>query len=226
MLEILDLYAGYQKEDTSQILKGANLRVEHGNSVGVLGRNGSGKSTLAKSIFGLVPYIYSGKINFKDKSLIGIPVCNRQALGIGYFQQGGVVFPNLKVSENLLFAASGMSRYKAKERITELTEYFELLKKPDRLRMKATYLSGGEKHQLALAMVLFGKPEFLILDEPSAGLSPVNQKAMYKILRDIKDSENTTMLIIEQNVELAKGFCDRTLILNNGVFENNLVYNN
>lgn len=226
MLEIVDLYAGYVKADTAHILKGVNLSIKAGDAVGVLGRNGSGKSTLAKAICGIVPYITKGEILYKDKSLVGIPVHKRTEMGIGFFQQGGIVFPNLTANENLIISSRNMSKVETQKRQLELSKSFELLRKPDRLKMKATFLSGGEKHQLALAMVIFKNPELLILDEPSAGLSPVNQKAMYAILESIRRSEKTTMLIIEQNVELAKGFCDKTIILNNGNFENNLVNNN
>lgn len=225
MLVIKDLFAGYVKSESNQILKGVNLKVSEGAIIGVLGRNGSGKSTLAKTICGLVPYVTKGDILYKGKTLLGLATHQIAKQGIGFFQQGGIIFPNLSTYENLKFAAGSLNKSETAKRIEELSRSFELLQKPSRLKMKATYLSGGEKHQLALAMIIFNKPEFLILDEPSAGLSPANQKAMYEILNVIKDSHKTTMLIIEQNVELAKEFCEKTIILNNGKFETNILNN-
>jgi ABC-type branched-subunit amino acid transport system ATPase component len=214
MLKISNLYAGYTKGNP--ILKGIDLDIDKGDIVGILGRNGSGKSTLAKAVCGLTPYI-NGEIVFDSVHITGRQPYEIASLGIGFFQQGGCIFPNLTVEENLTFAVANHNKNK---KINDLGDYFEIFKNPERLKLKASYLSGGEKHQLALAMVLIQEPKFLILDEPSAGLSPNNQKAIYTILKNIKEF-NITMLIIEQNVELVKSFAKRSLQLINGKFENN-----
>jgi branched-chain amino acid transport system ATP-binding protein len=217
MLEVKKLYAAYTKSDKNQILKGIDLSVSKGHTVGILGRNGSGKSTLAKAICGMVPYI-QGDIIFNGSQLSGLSTYAIARQGIGFFLQGGIIFPNLTTQENLNFAAGKMNKKDAEARQKELGGWFEILRQSSRLKMKATYLSGGEKHQLALAMILFNKPQFLILDEPSAGLSPANQKAIYDILYKIREEANVTMLIIEQNVQLAKKFTENIKILNNGEF--------
>ena len=214
MLIIKNLYAGYTKDNP--ILKGIDLTVDKGQVVGILGRNGSGKSTLAKAICGLVSHT-KGDILFEGRQLLGLPSYKVANLGVGYFQQGGRVFPSLTVLENLNFTARHMKQNERKIRLEEVKEWFELLQKDDRTRLKSSYLSGGEKHQLALAMVLLQKPRFLILDEPSAGLSPANQIAIYDILNKIRQEENLTMMVIEQNVELAKAFAYKIQKIDYGV---------
>jgi len=214
MLRIENLEAGYTPNNL--ILKGVDIHLQQGDVVGILGRNGSGKSTLAKAICGLLPTIKNGEILFKGHSLVDLPSHKISRLGIGFFQQGGTIFPNMSVQENLLVAFDKMKEAEFNKRITELSEWIELLQKKDRLNMKASYLSGGEKHQLAMAMVLFRKPKLLILDEPSAGLTPANQAAIYDILRKIREDEESTMLIIEQNVLLVNAFAEKTIELRNG----------
>lgn len=215
MLQIKNLYAGYTKE--KPILKGIDLVVEKGQVIGILGRNGSGKSTLAKAICGLVPYT-EGEIILNGKSIMGLSTNRITAEGLGFFLQGGRIFPNLTVKENLVFAGREMGKRKMEQRKEEMSDWFELLQKKDRLQLKASYLSGGEKHQLAMAMVIMRKPVFLILDEPSAGLSPGNQANMYKALGLVRSAEQLTMMVIEQNVELAKEFSEQVLNLDNGSF--------
>jgi len=214
MLEIRNLYAGYQRANL--ILKGINLIVDTGKVLGDLGRNGSGKSTLAKAICGILPYI-TGDILFNGISLTKRSSYEISSLGIGHFYQGGRIFPNLSVKENIVFAARTLDRKEIDQRICDLSEWFEILQKSDRLKLKASYLSGGEKHQLALAMVLMLKPSFLLLDEPSAGLSPTNQSILYNQLEKIRSSTVLTIMIIEQNIQLALKFSDDIITLQNGV---------
>ena len=222
MLTISNLYAGYTKDHP--ILKGINLTVGDGKVTGILGRNGSGKSTLAKAICGLVPFT-EGDILLDGTQIASLPTHELAKLGIGFFQQGGRVFPNLTVSDNITFAAGSLNKIEYIERLNEIKGWFELLRKPDRLKLNASFLSGGEKHQLALAMVLIQKPKFLILDEPSAGLSPSNQKILYDSLIVMQQNTNLSILVIEQNVALAAEFCEATYILQNGYFNNTTLLN-
>jgi ABC-type branched-subunit amino acid transport system ATPase component len=220
MLIIRNLYAGYKKD--SSIINGLNLHITKGKAVGILGRNGSGKSTLAKAICGLVPFT-KGDILLEGKSIVGLSSFQIARLGVGFFQQGGRVFPNLSVYENIVFAAGSLSKKEIEIRLDEIGAWFKFLLKTDRLKLNASYLSGGEKHQLALAMVMIQKPKFLILDEPSAGLSPSNQKTIYQILQGIKESTKTTLLIIEQNKLIVKDFCDELVLLKCGKVFNGLI---
>lgn len=215
MLSISNLYAGYTKENP--ILKGINLTVEDGEVIGILGRNGSGKSTLAKAICGLVPFM-EGEILLDGTPINGLTTYAIAKLGIGFSQQGGRVFPNLSVYENIAFAAGSLGKKEIDTRIQEISVWFELFQKTDRLKLNASYLSGGEKHQLALAMVLIQKPKFLILDEPSAGLSPMNAKSIYQVVNKFIGQHHTKVLLIEQKIGMAFENSNRISFLENGSF--------
>jgi len=212
MLKLKNISAGYTKEN--MILKGIDLTVNDNEVVAIVGQNGSGKSTLAKSILNLVPYV-EGEIRFNGEDITRNDTAVISKKGIGFFLQGGRIFTHLTVKENLEFAARKYDKKTSKKRILELKEYFDVLKN-GRKKMQASYLSGGEQHQLALAMVLMQKPRFLILDEPSAGLSPTNVKSLYNALYNIKENEVKNILIIEQNVAAAIDFSDRILLLSEG----------
>ncbi len=225
MLALKNIFAGYTQGN--DILKGINLTVKDNEVVAIIGQNGSGKSTLAKSIMGLVPFI-RGEINYEGNSLISKTSAQISDLGIGFFMQGGRVFPHLTVEENLDFAGSGLKNNEIVKRKIEIKDYFDLLKNNSRTKLKASYLSGGEQHQLALAMVLMKKPNLLILDEPSAGLSPQNVTSLYKSLRKIKYIFLKNILVIEQNIKMAISFCNRVVLIQEGltVQQNNILNEN
>ena len=212
MLQLSDITAGYTKEN--MILKGINLTVGDNDVVAIVGQNGSGKSTLAKSVMNLVPYI-EGKIIFNGDDISKKETPSISKSGVSFFMQGGRIFPNLTVEENLIFASDDLNKREYAERLDAIKTYFELFNN-GRMNLQASYLSGGEQHQLALAMVLMQKPKFLILDEPSAGLSPTNVKSLYKALYKIKENEVKSILIIEQNVNAAIEFSNRVVLLQEG----------
>jgi branched-chain amino acid transport system ATP-binding protein len=212
MLSLKNITAGYTKEN--MILKGINLTVGNNEVVAIVGQNGSGKSTLAKSVLNLVPYI-EGKIKFDDKNIVKEGTAIIAKKGIGFFMQGGRTFPNLTVEENLIFASGDLNKIEYAERLDTIKTYFEIFNN-SKMNLQASYLSGGEQHQLALAMVLMNKPKFLILDEPSAGLSPANVKSLYNALYKIKENEVKSTLIIEQNVNAAIEFSNRVVLLQEG----------
>ena len=216
MLKLKNVISGYRTD--SPILKGINLNIGENEVVGIIGQNGAGKSTLAKTIMNLVPYI-SGEIIFEGNSIIGKKTQIIVEQGISYFFQGGRIFPHLTVEENIIIAGSGLNKKEFESRKTEIERYFDLFKNENnnRLKLQASYLSGGEQHQLALAMVLMRKPKLLILDEPSAGLSPGNVKKLYAILSEIKKEKNISILLIEQNVNMALEFSNYVLLLKDGI---------
>lgn len=213
ILQIENLTAGYIKN--TAILKNVSLEIDEGEVVAVVGQNGAGKSTLAKSILNLVDYV-DGYIYINKRKIKHLNKSEIVNLGVGYLMQGGPVFPNLTVTENLSFSGINISKKEFNIRKQKLEEYIPFLKNNNRFSINASYLSGGEKSQLALAMVLMRTPKFLILDEPSAGLSPVNIKTIYNILKKIKKEENQSILLIEQNVKFAAEFSDRLKLLKNG----------
>ncbi len=212
MLELKNISSGYTKEN--MILKGINLKVGDNEIVAIVGQNGSGKSTLAKSIMNIVPYI-DGEIIFNGENITKKETALISESGIGFFMQGGRIFPNLTVEENIIFASSDLNKKDYTERLNSIKAYFELFNN-GRMNLQASYLSGGEQHQLALAMVLMNKPKFLIFDEPSAGLSPANVKSLYNALYKIKENEVKSILIIEQNVNAAIEFSNRVVLLQEG----------
>lgn len=212
MLNLSNISAGYTKEN--MILKGINLTVNDNEVVALVGQNGSGKSTLAKSVMNLVLYI-NGEIFFNEENITKKEAAIISPKGIGFFMQGGRIFPNLTVEENLIFASSDLNKKDYSERLETIKTYFELFNN-GRMNLQASYLSGGEQHQLALATVLMQKPKFLMLDEPSAGLSPANVKSLYNALYKIKENEVKSILIIEQNVNAAIEFSNRVVLLQEG----------
>jgi ABC-type branched-subunit amino acid transport system ATPase component len=213
-LQLSKLYAGYTEGNS--ILNGINLTVDEGEVLGIIGQNGSGKSTLAKAIMNLLPYV-SGEIALDGKPLLCKSTNKIAEMGIGFFLQGGRIFPHLTVMENLALAAREAQKRNARDRMVGLGESFELLIN-GREKTQAAALSGGEKQHLALAMVLVNAPKVLILDEPSAGLSPVNAKAIYHVLAGFRETNHTTILLIEQNISMAFALSNRINLLENGVF--------
>lgn len=210
ILELQDIQGGYTAGNL--ILNGIDLTIRSGEAVGIVGLNGSGKSTLGKAIMNMLPH-RSGEITFKGEVVTAFKTNELSKQGIAFFMQGGVVFDELSVWENLLVAAANKIAD-----IALIQEYFVLLNadKQKIKHLRADRLSGGERHQLALAMCLLKKPSLLILDEPSAGLSPAAAKSLYEILTLLHKTQNLSILLIEQNVALANDFCDRVCLLERG----------
>lgn len=212
VLEIEGLTGGYTKGVT--ILEGIDLKVARGEAVGILGLNGSGKSTLGKALMNLLPY-RTGVIAFNGKDISGLTTPELARTGFSLMHQGGDIFPGLTVQQHLDLAWDGT-------RDREYRQYLErtipILRHPgwSLLHRNADKLSGGERHQLALAMALARKPEVLILDEPSDGLTPKAVDDTYAILDGIRKEYGMTVLLIEQNVAHAVAFCDRCVVLRNG----------
>lgn len=207
ILKINNLWGGYK--EGVDILRGISMEVQQGEAVGIIGLNGSGKSTLGKAIMNMIP-IRKGKIIFEGEDITSLTTSQLAHRGISIMQQGGRVFPNLSVWENLQLAAQG--------NISQLSNVIPLLQKPKKelQHMMADKLSGGQKHQLSLAMTLATNPRLVILDEPSAGLSPKSVEDMYQMLRDVKSKLNVTIILIEQNIAKAVEFCDKKFLIRLG----------
>lgn len=212
LLEIRNLEGGYEKG--VRILQGIDLTVEQGEAVGIIGLNGSGKSTLGKAILNLLPY-RTGNIFFDGQQVEDKSPHDLAQMGIALMHQGGVVFPNLSVWQNIQMALGNAQRSTLN---TQLKEIIPLLKEPmtELMRTMADKLSGGQRHELALAMTLAHKPKLVILDEPSAGLSPKAVEEMYGILRKIRELYGLTVLLVEQNISRAVAFCDKCVLLGQG----------
>ena len=213
IVEIRNLNGGYQ--EGVKILQGVSLTIEHGETVGVIGMNGSGKSTLGKSILNLLPY-RNGTIVFDGEDVTSLPTPMLSRKGIAMMQQGGIVFPTLSIYDNLKMAFHGKGKT---DYVEQLKSIIPLLQQPERsLRhTMADKLSGGQRHQLALAMTLACHPKFVILDEPSAGLSPTAVNEMYEMLTKVKARFGLSIMLIEQNVTRAIEFSSRVVMLGQGV---------
>lgn len=212
LLEIKGLFGGYEKN--VDILQGINLTLTEGETVGIIGLNGSGKSTLGKAVMNLIPY-RRGSIIFDGQHVENKSAHELAQLGIAMMHQGGTVFPNLSVWQNLQLAFGNAHDAKLKAQLKDL---IPLLQEPKKKLMHtmADKLSGGQRHELALAMTLARFPKLVILDEPSAGLSPKAVEELFKLLGNIRNSLGITMLIIEQNINQASSFCDRCVTVDVG----------
>ena len=218
MLKIIEIKGGYT--DGSQVLKGVSLEIGQGETHGIIGLNGSGKSTLGKAILNEIPF-REGKIWLDGQDISDLPSWEIRNRGIGLFLQGGRVFKNMTVKEHLLIAGAQLEKNILKKRIDCLREFIQLLNftpnKPE--HRKAGLLSGGERQQLALAMVLIPQPKVLILDEPSAGLSPAVAFDLADMVSSITHEEQMATILIEQNISLAIKHSKRILLLNQGIIE-------
>ena len=211
LLKISGLWGGYKAG--VDILRGIDMSVNEGEAVGIIGLNGSGKSTLGKAIMNMIP-IRKVEILFKGESIMDLPTHSIVRKGISLMQQGGQVFQNLSVWENLEIAFNAGKR----ESFEQLRDIIPLLQESKRkLQLKmADKLSGGEKHQLALAMTLATNPELAILDEPSAGLAPRAVEEMFSMLQALRKATGVSMVLIEQNIAKTVSFCDKTVLLTLG----------
>jgi branched-chain amino acid transport system ATP-binding protein len=209
-LSIEALEAGY--EPGLPIVRGASLAVEPHEIVAVLGPNGAGKSTLIKAVAGLVP-VTAGRVLLQGRDITGRPAHRLVHEGLGFVPQTENVFVNLSIEDNLDLAAS-IVRAQKKQRLAELYALFPDLARQRRLL--AGRLSGGQRQMLAVARALVGAPKVLMLDEPSAGLSPKLVGLVFEKLLEVRRT-GVTILLVEQNVKAALAIADRAAVLVEGV---------
>ncbi len=207
ILSVDDVRGGYGTG--VDILNGITFMMQTGAILTIAGTNGAGKSTLAKAIVGLLPDV-RGSIRFAGTELTGIPTENRIALGIGYVPQVANVFPSLTILENLRVVAGVKKQDK---RIEELFATFPAL--AERKRLRAGTLSGGERQQLAFARALMIRPKLLILDEPTAALSPAKVGESFALIKRLP-ALDVSVLIIEQRARQSLAISDAGCILDGG----------
>ncbi|MFN3926246.1 MAG: ABC transporter ATP-binding protein [Pseudanabaenaceae cyanobacterium] len=212
-LTIHDLVAGYSPE--VDILQGVSCQVERGQLVVIIGANGAGKSTLARTIFGLVP-VRAGEIMFKGKNITGFPPEKIVRQGISYVPQVANVFPSLTVAENLEMGGFLDDSKKLRSQIEKVLTIFPALTK--KLAQRAGTLSGGERQMLAMGKALMIEPELLILDEPSAALSPILVQEVFQLIKNINQN-GITIILVEQNARKALGIADLGYVMDSGKIE-------
>lgn len=207
MLQLTDLSAGYSEVD---IVKRISMNVESGEIVVVAGTNGSGKSTLVKAVMGFVQRT-RGVLKFRGQNLLDLSVEERIAAGIAYVPQVANVFSSLSVIDNLRVVS--VDKALLKRRIPEMFSIFPSL--AERRNRQAGSLSGGERQQLAFARALVSEPQLLLLDEPTAALSPGLANQVFEMIQRMP-SLGVAVLLIEQRARQALRICDRGYILDSG----------
>lgn len=210
LLQLYDIRAGYGKKE---ILRGVSFTVKRGDIVAIIGTNGAGKSTLLKVIAGLLP-AWQGRIMWDGCEITRIPAHRRVRAGIGYLMQSGNVFPSLTVWENLQMGLQALRNAEHRQTLEEVLSLFPDLK--EHLHRRAGLLSGGQRQMLALAMVLCQRPQLLLLDEPSAGLSPKLAQDILRKVEELDDLFGITVLLVEQRVRDALEIAERAIVLQEG----------
>ncbi|MFL2945278.1 MAG: ABC transporter ATP-binding protein [Candidatus Poseidoniales archaeon] len=209
ILEVNGLEGGYGKV---QIMNDVDLYVNEGEFVTIIGPNGCGKSTFIKLIFGIATY-YKGSVKHKGEEVSGWRTDSLVNRGIAYVPQVDNVFPSLSVRENLEMGGINLSLPVLEDRITRSLEMFEDLR--PRMNDVAASLSGGQRQMLAISRALISDPDFLLLDEPTAALSPLYQQQIIERI-DALRAKGITVLIVEQNARLSLARSDRGYIFANG----------
>ena len=209
LLDVKGLSGGY---GSVQILYGVDLYVDEGEFVTIIGPNGCGKSTFIKTLFGIATY-YSGDVTYGGESIEKMRTDQLVNKGIAYVPQVNNVFPNLSVEENLQMGGNALPNRVLKERIERALTMFPDLR--SREHDLAASLSGGERQMLAISRALISDPSFLLLDEPTAALSPLYQQQIIERIDNLR-KEGITVLIVEQNARLSLARSDRGYIFANG----------
>jgi branched-chain amino acid transport system ATP-binding protein len=209
VLEAVELVAGYVPG--VNILNGVNVRLGDGELVGIIGPNGAGKSTLVKALFGLIP-VRSGTVRLRGDDVTGLKAHELVARGIGYVPQNENVFPRLTIEENLQMGVYQTPK-RFDERFDVVASMFPRL--GERRKQRAGSLSGGERQMLSMGRALMADPQVLLLDEPSAGLSPVLQDEVFINCRRINDA-GVSIVMVEQNANRCLQICHRGYVLDQG----------
>ncbi len=209
LVEVRELIAGYVPG--INILNGVSIELAAGELVGIIGPNGAGKSTVLKALFGLVQ-VFGGSVYLRGEEITGSKANVLVSKGIGYVPQINNVFPSLTVLENLEVGC-----YQTPKRFSDRKDFvlgiFPRL--AERINSKAGSLSGGERQMLAMGRALMMEPSVLLLDEPSAGLSPLLQDQVFDRVKEVNQS-GVGIIMVEQNAARCLQICDRAYVLDQG----------
>jgi branched-chain amino acid transport system ATP-binding protein len=210
LLSVQDLQAGYGK---IRALHGVSLEVPAASIVCVLGANGAGKTTLLRALSGLLPFS-GGSARFAGKPIANLATETLVRSGIAHVPQGRMVFAQLSVRDNLMLGGYSRPVAQVRDDTERVLGYFPRLK--ERLGQRAGTLSGGEQQMLAIARGLLSKPRLLMLDEPSMGVAPILKDFIFDTLLAIRDQERLSLLVVEQDADIALGIADTGYVIETG----------
>ncbi len=208
-LRVEGLVAGYRRG--LPIVRDLDVHVNRGEIVTIIGPNGAGKSTLLKAVTGLV-IVEAGTIALGADNLVGVDPARLGRYGLAYVPQTANIFTSLCVIENLALAGRRCPSA-AQRRVEAMLDLFPVL--AERRNVRAGALSGGQRQVLAIAMALIAEPQIILMDEPTAGLSPIASQEVLSMIREIA-AGGVSVLLVEQNAKMALGISDRAYILADG----------
>jgi len=206
LLEVDNIFTGY---GGTEIIHGISMNVKRDEIVTIIGPNGSGKSTLLKAIMGYLK-IYKGEITFDAKGITRLRTVERTRMGMAYVPQLENVFPSLTVQETLEMGGYALGKREMKKGLDAMFDLFPVLQ--DKKTMRVATMSGGERQMVAMARALMVRPTLILLDEPSAGLSPKVSEQVFDKIREIATT-GTSMIIVEQDAEQSLGISNRGYVL-------------
>jgi len=209
LLRLAAVTSGYGRV---RIVNEVSLDVMPGEIVAVIGRNGVGKTTLLKTVIGGLRTM-AGRIEFAGQDVTALDATRRARAGIGYVPQGRGIFGRMTVAGNLALGA-GVGGAVSDPDYARVFEFFPVLEK--RLDQLAGSMSGGEQQQLAIGRILVGKPKIILLDEPSEGIQPNIVQEIGEILKQLRQYEKMTILVVEQNLGLIRAIADRCVVMDKG----------
>lgn len=211
-LVVDDIESGY---DRAPILTGVSMRVDPGEMVAVVGSNGAGKSTLVRTISGLLA-VRAGTITVDDVALTKLSPERRARRGVVMVPEGRKLFPQLTVGENIAMGrrAGGGRRTTGEDPVDALLDTFTILR--ERWGQQASLLSGGEQQMVALVRAVAARPRYLLLDEPSLGLSPLKTLEVFQLIELVRERTGAGILLVEQMADQALAASDRAYVLEHG----------
>lgn len=208
-LSVNDVHVKY---GDAEVLKGVQIQVNFGETITVIGANGAGKTTLLKTISGLLRPV-QGTVLFGGEAIHGKPAYRIRQMGLIHVPEGRGILRSLSVHENLLMGAVGEENREKLKRVESIYDRFQILK--ERKKQSGASLSGGEQQLLAIARGLMGNPRCFVLDEPSMGLAPIMVNKIFGILKNLKET-GITQLLVEQNARQALDIADGAYVMEVG----------
>lgn len=210
MFKVLDIDVNYGK---SKVINHLSMEIEEGSKTAILGRNGVGKTTFMKSAMGILP-LMGGRIEFKGSDISKMKTFQRNQQGIGYVPQGREIIPLMTVYENLELGAIDHKEIDIPERMNWVLKYFPALSQ--HMDRNGGVLSGGLQQQLAIARCLMGRPEMILLDEPTEGIQPNVVAEIADTLKKIAEETGITIVVVEQNLKFARRLAENYVIMQKG----------